>query len=594
MKQLYRLISVLFLISVFLPGISVAQDDTTKLNQSVEVMKAYRPTISNANKVNLMPVIADTTRFSPEFAYSIDSNPVTSGFKASPIQPADVNKASYHQLGSGYLKLGAGTNSTPYGEFFLNLPESRTAVFGLHLRHLSSQGKIKLREGDLVEAPYSHNNGAIFGRINVGNTVLSTDLSYDRDAVNYYGYPTAITNSSFNAITLYGLKQVYQNGDFKISLKNSEPSHGALQFDTGFRLGFFDSKTGQKENSGGVFGKFDYNLEQFHGLFDVSYDHISTDSIYIGNSYVVETKQEDWLRIAPSVRLDGDNWSLRGGINFIQVNDKTDGNTTKLYPDFEFNFRPVEGILTLYASFKGDLKNNSYGCIARENYWAEPRHNVRNTDYTYVVSGGLKGKISREISYNLGLKYSQVKDLYFYTMNSFDNLASNTIPAPVLYRNAFDVTYDNATITNFSAEFSYVSGNDLSVVLKGNYYSYNLENMNFAPQKPDFDLMASTSLKIIDRVTGFADLSVIGERKALVKYLGAYLPFSSANVPSPLQLKEFTIDPTVQVNLGASFEMTSNFKLFGRVDNLLNRQNEQWLGYASQGLRVLVGVTLSF
>jgi len=48
------------------------------------------------------------------------------------------------------------------------------------------------------------------------------------------------------------------------------------------------------------------------------------------------------------------------------------------------------------------------------------------------------------------------------------------------------------------------------------------------------------------------------------------------------------------VNLGASFEMTSNFKLFGRVDNLLNRQNEQWLGYASQGLRVLVGVTLSF
>ena len=52
MKQLYRLISVLFLISVFLPGISVAQDDTTKLNQSVEVMKAYRPTISNANKVN--------------------------------------------------------------------------------------------------------------------------------------------------------------------------------------------------------------------------------------------------------------------------------------------------------------------------------------------------------------------------------------------------------------------------------------------------------------------------------------------------------------------------------------------------------------
>ena len=58
--------------------------------------------------------------------------------------------------------------------------------------------------------------------------------------------------------------------------------------------------------------------------------------------------------------------------------------------------------------------------------------------------------------------------------------------------------------------------------------------------------------------------------------------------------QEFLIDPSIRLNMGATYEMTGNFKLFGRVDNLLNRQNEQWLGYASQGLRLIAGITLSF
>jgi len=79
----------------------------------------------------------------------------------------------------------------------------------------------------------------------------------------------------------------------------------------------------------------------------------------------------------------------------------------------------------------------------------------------------------------------------------------------------------------------------------------------------------------------------MGQRKAMTYY---YSPFSSA---LPVT-KEFTIDPTILLNLGATYDLTSNFKLFGRVDNLLNRQNEQWLGYASQGLRMMAGASFSF
>lgn len=589
MKQLYRSLSVFILVVAMSAGLAVAQKDTTKLNQTVEVMKAYRPSISNANKVNLMPVIDDTTRFTPEFKYSIESHPVKSGFTASPITAADVNGLPSKDLGLGYLKMGVGTYSTIYGEFFLNVPKSKIGTFGLHLRHLSSDGKIKLKEGDLVDAPYSQNNAEMFGALNIGNTILSGELSYNRDAMRYYGYPVAIpANILLIPNYNFGLKQTYQNGDIKVALKNSEKSKSDFNFNAGFRLGFFDAKTGQKETSGGFFGKFDYNFGQVYGILDLSLDNFSTDSIYLEpqSQLIVGTKSEGWLRVAPSVRLDGDNWSLRGGVNFVAVQDKGFKNVTKLYPDFEFNFRPIEEILTLYAGFKGDLKNNRYGTIAYENYWADPRHNVHNTDYTYILFGGLKGKISREISYNVGMKYSKAKDMYFYTQNSYVDYSSSMMPAPVIYNNAFDLTYDNAGIFNLSTELSYVSGKDLFAILKLNYYNYKLESLSFAPHKPNFDLTASTGFRIIDRLTGVADLEVLGKRKAMTYYTN---PISLDKI-----ISEFSIDPSIRINLGATYDLTSKFKLFGRIDNLLNMQNEQWLGYTSQGLRLVAGATYSF
>jgi len=584
MRQVYSSLSVFLLIFGAAVGTATAQKDTTKLNQSVEVMKAYHPSIQNASKLNLMPVLDDTTHFTPEFKYSINSRPVNAGFAASPIEAADVSRLPKKDLGLGYLKLGAGTLSTLYGELFVNLPKSGIGTAGLHFKHLSSDAKTKLSEGDIVDAPYSKNNAGLFGTLNIGNTILSADLSYNRDAMRYYGYPVAISE---NMPDQFGLKQAYQSGDLKIVLKSDEKNESDFMFNGGFNIGYFDAKTGQKQSSGGFFGKFGYNLGQVKGILGLSFDNLSTDGVHLGSGSVPGTRNETWLRVAPSVRLDGNNLTLRGGVRFVTVSSKGGEKMSRLYPDFELNFKPIEEMLTIYAGFNGDLKNNRYSDIAYENYWTDPHHNALNTDYTYIISGGLKGKISGEISYNLGLKYSQAKDLYFYVMNSYDIISSGTVPPPLIYNNAFDLTYDNAGITNFSAEFSYISGKDLSVVVKGNYYNYSLQSLAFAPEKPTFDLSLLTGFRIIERLTGFADADIVGQRKALIYHTS---PLSSV-LPSEQVL---FIDPSIRLNLGATYDITTNFKLFGRVDNLLNRQNEQWLGYPSQGLRLMAGITLSF
>jgi hypothetical protein len=574
MKQIYFRLSLIIVACWAAFGEqAMGQRDTTKLNQDVEVVKPYKPSISNANKQNQLPVIDDTTRFTPEFKYSIESHPISSGFTAVPIGAADIKGEPEKNRGIGYLKLGAGIYNTTYGDFFLNTPKSKYWTFGLHLQHLASQGTTKLEKGDIVDAPYSQNKAEIFGSRLIGGSTLSSSLSYNRDMVRFFGYPDTIPaniTSQTQYAPYFGLEQLFQKTKFDIALKNNEGSK--LNYNSGLRFHHFDAKTGQQENSGGLFADFDYQFAKFKGIIESSFDNFTTKGILISP---VQNKQDSWLKLSPSVLFSDDNWTLKGGISFYSVSDNQGESTTKLYPKIGFTFIPVKNIMTLYAGIDGYLQNCNYSTIAYENNWIDPMHNVRNADHQYILFGGIKGKITSQISYDITAKYSEVKDSHFYILKS-----ANIAP-PFIYNNAFDILYDNAGITNLSAQISYIIGKDYYIKLKGNYYNYNIEHLPFAPLLPDFDFDGTAGFRITDRVTGFTDLKVTGQRKGLIQ-LG-----DGTN-------SEIDLNAILRVNLGAEYELTHNIKIFGRIDNLLNQHYQEWLGYTSQGLRLMAGASISF
>lgn len=576
MKQLYFRLFLIILVCMTSAGTQVmGQRDTTKLNQNVEVVKPYKPSISNANKVNQLPVIEDTTRFTPEFKYSIESHPITSGFTAVPIGAAEIKGQPEKNPGIGYLKLGAGTYNTTYGDFSLSTPKSTNRTFGLHLQHLASQGSTKLAKGNTVNAPYSQNKAEIFGSSIIGNSTLSSGLSYNRDLVRFYGYPDTIPAdilSQKQYAPYYGMNQIFQKTQFNIAIKSNEGIKSDFNYNSGIRLHYFDAQTGQQESSGGFWADVDYKFNKFKGILESSFDNYTTKGILISPA---QNKQDGWLKLAPSVQFSGDNWSLKGGVSFYSVSDNQGEGATKLYPKIDVNFIPVKNIITLYAGVDGYLQNCNYSTIAYENNWVDPMHNIRNADHQYILFGGIKGKIISPISYNISAKYSKVNDSHFYILNS------SSLTPPIIYNNSFDVSYDNAGITNLSAEVSYSLGKDYYIKFKGNYYNYKLDNLPFAPLLPDFDVDATSGFRITDRVTGFADLKVSGQRKGLIKLA------DGTN-------KVYDLDPILRINLGGDYEVTHNIKIFGRVDNLLDQHYEQWLGYTSQGLRLIAGASISF
>ncbi|NCB08582.1 MAG: TonB-dependent receptor, partial [Bacteroidia bacterium] len=74
---------ILILFLVILSAKAMSQRDTT-ITQEVEVVKAFKPTISDANKINEMPKIEESAPQKPTFSYSIFSQPIYDAFSVNP------------------------------------------------------------------------------------------------------------------------------------------------------------------------------------------------------------------------------------------------------------------------------------------------------------------------------------------------------------------------------------------------------------------------------------------------------------------------------------------------------------------------------
>ena len=72
----------------------MAQKDTVRLKQEVEVTKAYQPTINEAIKINDIPKVKAEPAETPTFDYSIYSKPVFSTFDVKPVAAAKMASAS--------------------------------------------------------------------------------------------------------------------------------------------------------------------------------------------------------------------------------------------------------------------------------------------------------------------------------------------------------------------------------------------------------------------------------------------------------------------------------------------------------------------
>lgn len=552
---------------------ALGQQDTARLKQEVEVSKNYQPSVFEVDKINDIPKIKTEQTEPPTFDYSIFSKPVFTTFDLQPVEAAKVVDESGPELENGLLKLGFGNYVTPYGELFYNVQPGKTSNFGMHFMHQSSHGRIKLLNDDKVKAPHADNVAELFGHKFFRKSTLSGKLAFDRKSFNYYGYPgpRLSDEEKQSTIPLYGDKQHFSQGTADVHLKSSKTYNSDLNYDFGINYHYFGTKTDQKEHQTVVSANVNKKYDNTIGLLDASITFYRADGLRNSLTDNIGQKQQVVFRINPSVMWKRERAKLQAGVNTAMLFDDDDDASVMMFPKVEAEWSPVKQVLSLFAGADGYFQHNTYSFIARENPYVDPYHDYRNSKYSYILSAGIKGKLSSKTNFVTQASYSLVKDQHFY-VNRRDSLST------------FSVVYDDVNVFKMSAELLHSVSDDFSLRMGGNFYSYTLDAQEKAWHMPDFDFTFSGIYRPSEQLKFTADIFFIGERTGLILE-----PEFSSRLS-----QQVTMDPIIDLNVAGEYQFTDRLNFFAKLNNFGFQKYEQWLGYTNKGFNWLAGMSYSF
>jgi hypothetical protein len=445
-----------------------------------------------------------------------------------------------------------------------------------------------------VKAPASGNNAELSISHYFSEAAhLKAKLFFNRQAFRYYGYAGEEQDDPNKElfIPFWNDKQAFSRGGINLNLSGNPQTE--FKYNAGLTYRHDGSKTGQDGNLVRIEGQFKKDFDLFQGNLDVSFTFSETDSVYNEAGQAFGERQQAVLKLNPSVLFGTDIASLRLGINTYSVTDADDDNDYLFSPDIKASWSPVKNWLTLFAGTDGYLQQNHYFAIAEENQFVSPYHDVKNTKYRYIFTGGIRGKVTPLWNYKFQADYSSIRNHHFYILRNRFGLNALGENELTTRPNTFDVVYDKVKQLNIDGEIRCTASDLINFMLKGTFYSYDTHTQAEAWHQPDFEASASVYLTPPGLFRFTANIYYLSERKALV---AAELYNTETNTvqPTPDNETVWTLDPVLDMNFSVEYQYTRQLSFWTKVNNFSAQKYDRWLGYTGMSLNALLGLSYSF
>lgn len=561
------------LLITLLLSVSMFSQEKELGTEVVNIVKPYSPTISDAFKVKETPVLEDSVAVKKKnVEYSIYSVPVASTFTPAKGKATTVEKAKREKLYDNYATVGIGNYTTLLGELYSNFEISRSENVGFFFKHNSSQGKIKNIELDnkyydtRLDGHYTNREK---------NMTYTLEAGFEHQLYNWYGlpyrefYPTVIENID-PAHSYFG---GHVGGN--IALANSFFERGSVNF----------------RYLGDSFSSSEYNLKlvpEFAFPLESLTARVVGDIDYLNGSFKrnysnTESISYSYLNlgVTPSFNYADDDLSLTLGVAGYVIMDTENSETDfSLYPKIDASYRLDEALI-VYGGVDGGITQNSYYNFKEENPFVSPTLYVAPTKNVFNAFGGLKGKLTNMIGYNVKAAYGKDDHKPLFLLN--EAISTNPESRGYEYGNSFQVVYDDINTLNISGELKVEISDMVSGGIQVDFYSYNTDSQKEAWNLPNIKASLFSEFNITEQLYGGASLFYVGERKDL-EYFN-----SSFYEPEVVNLKGY-----LDANLHFGYRVTDRLSFFIKGNNLLNDNYKKWSQYPVQGIQALLGATYKF
>jgi hypothetical protein len=489
--------------------------DTVK-TEVVNIVTKYNPKIADAKKINKNPKIKLLkNNEKKKLEYTIFSAPVASTFIPKSGVVKGINVGVKERVYQNYLAAGIGNYTTPYLETNLHYSTRFETEFGFNAKYLASLDNAR---SSVLNSTYSNLNVGAFYKQQDRYFDWKVTLNSERNVYNWYGLPnesnyTEATTSLITPEQTYNYFNLIGEFDFidsYIDYGKINVSYFTDDYDSNEVLANFDAKL--------AFPLSFLNL----GLNDVSVKAgIEFLKGNFNNNYANENNIDyatTTFKINPEYKLTYQDFSLNFGVKAIaSLDTENSSNNVFLLPDLFIEGPIIAKYLNIYGGFSGDLHTNTYRSFTEENPFVSPTLFITQTLEKSNLFIGVKGKVNRDLSFNLKVSSKNEEDKPMFLRNiSKSDGTSNTLNGSTLngyeYGNSFNVYYDDVKTTSILTEIAYEYSKNLSFGLQGAYNIYTLENALEAWNLPSFEGNISAKYK---RNKWFAssDIFYVSERK---------------------------------------------------------------------------------
>ena len=573
---------IIILLVLFTAQFSIAQKKNESIGtETVNVVKPYSPTISDAFKVKETPSLDDSGNQPKEvIKYSILSVPVASTFTPSKGKAEGVEKAKKERLFNNYATLGLGNYSTLNAELFVNQDLGNNDYLAGMFRHHSSQGGIK--DVELNDEFYDTAINVGYGQNNRDNS-WNVDLGYQNQIYNWYGLPSDfgstipdqrydLVNSinpdhSYNTIWLGG------NAEFTESIFSNLST----------KFTHFSDSYSSSENRFFVKPTFTVDVMDQAIKTNVIVDHVSGS---FKNNYLQDNTEAlkysfTNVGIEPSFVINENDWTLELGAGvFYSADSENSGNKFYIYPKVNASYKLVGDLMIFYTGVNGGLTQNSYADFVTENPFLSPTLNMRPSSTQYNVFAGLKGKLANNVNYNLTGSYMNEKDKALFKANDYTEVITNEDYA---FGNSFGVVYEDIRTFRFYGELKADFSQNVTFGINGTFNSYNTDNAVEAWNLPTMKLSSTLDVNITKQLYAGLNVFYVGERKDMQVNSGIMANYA------PITLKSY-----FDANAHVGYKFNERLTFFLKLNNIGNQAYEKWLNYPVQGFQVLGGANYKF
>ena len=525
-----------------------------------KVVKEYEPTLIDANKINFDPVIDDDLKIELDLSYSFLTKQLPVKFQVEPIQPAKIKGEPLVKLYNGYARLGVGNALLPFGEVYYNNSRSKEYSIGGHARYYN-MGKVNNIKG--IENQDLHVE--LFGNRFWKRNTLSSNVSFDRQDFNYYGYYNLDPQNRVE-LPKQDLEQYYNRISAQVALKTTKQDSFNLRHSGDIRYELTTNAMDHQENN----VVLNANLSQFKNS-----ELYNLDIMVDYNQYQFN-KNSTIIGLKPQVSTIGDKFRINAGLGvFIDADSQADFH---FYPIAEVKYNVIDDILVPYIGVNGETRRVNYASITKENLFVANDIELRNTNEKFNLYAGVRGTLSKKLSFNLSGSFKRTTDDYLFVQLADTNRTLSK---------EYHAVYDEIDELNFKGEMAYQVNEKITLYGQAHYFIFETTNQAEAWHRPDVKASISGAYNLKDKIIIKTDLIFLGEQFARGE---ANLDLNNAIVDYKLVKLKSIFD----ANLNVEYLYTKRLSAFVQFNNIGGINFEKYKDYPTQGFNVWGGLTYAF